>query len=213
MMAGSAARAGAGGTLSVMIVAYHGVDELDLFGAYVPLAKAGAHAPRGQGLAVAIAAAEREVVGSHGVPVRAARSLGDLPAANAVVVPGGRGARAASRDQRYVQALARAYRAGAALYAVCSGSFLIAGAGLARGRALAVHAAKRHQLAELGGCQVTESLVRDGRICSIGGTRDRRVKSVDIAFQVLRDWLPDAVEPVAQRLETEPGGPALEWRR
>src|SRR5713226_2385611 len=201
----------AGGTAPVRIavLAYEGVDELDLFGAYVPLAKARAALPRPADLALWIGAADPEVAGSNGVRIHAQAGLDTVRSVTALVIPGGRGVAEACQDARYLAAVRDAHQAGAVLYAVCSGSFLIAAAGLASGRTLAVHARKRRELAALGSCAVADTLVRDGALCSVGGSRERRVKGVDLAFQVLRDWLPGAVEPVAARLETEPGEPAL----
>lgn len=199
-----------GGRVNAVIMAYPGVEELDLFGSYVPLVKASGYLRVGRTLAVSIAAAESRLRASGGTVVQADQSLEAVAAADAVIVPGGRGVHAACRDSRYREALIRAHDAGAFLYAVCSGAFLIAGSGLAEGRALAIHQTKQRDLAGIAHCRAASGLVRDGRICSIGGYTERRVKGVDMAFQVLRDWASETVQPVADRLETRPGEPALE---
>ncbi|MFE0425824.1 DJ-1/PfpI family protein, partial [Streptomyces sp. NPDC058953] len=136
----------------IAVVAYPGVDELDLFGAYAVLAKAGSIAEEmgAPPVSVAIAAETPEVRGSAGVTFRAQEDLSAVERAEAVVVPGGRGAAAAAGEPRLCRALHRADGHSARLYAACSGALVLAGAGLARGRTLAIHSAKRTDLETRG---------------------------------------------------------------
>ena len=183
-------------SVHVVVLAYPGVDEVDLFGGYVPLVKAN--------LPVLIAAADEEVRGANGALLRRHQSLRAVPGATVLLVPGGHGVHAAGEDPRYVAAVSEAYRRGAHLYAVCSGAFLLAAAGLTSGHVLATHASKQARLAELGRCEVVDGLVRSGRIRSIGGRRGHGLKAVELAFQILRDWCPAAVDEVSARLEYQP---------
>ncbi|GIF15711.1 DJ-1/PfpI family protein [Actinoplanes teichomyceticus] len=190
--------------LHIAVLAYPDVDELDLFGAYAVLSKAGLLARPGQ-VVTWIAAPRETVTGSGGAVVTAHRDLASVAEARAVVIPGGRGAAAAASDQRIGQALRDADASGARLYSVCSGALLVAGAGLAAGRRLAIHAGKTEQLRELGVEPAPGGIVREGRLCSVGGDRRPSVKSVDIAFALLDDFLPALGEPVMARTEIEPG--------
>ncbi|SCF06581.1 DJ-1/PfpI family protein [Micromonospora haikouensis] len=189
------------------VLAYPGVDELDLFGAYAILGKAGLVAQE-QGLApvrVVIAASNDEVRGSGGVTFRVQEDVSAVTRAQAVVVPGGRGAAATRDDDRLRRTLRMAYDGGTRLYSVCSGALVLAGAGLAEGRVLAVHSAKRQQLLALGAKQAAHGLVRDDRICSVGGDIQISLKSVDLAYALLADLRPELIEPVARRTEVRPG--------
>lgn len=186
----------------IVVLAYPGCDELDLFGAYSVLVKAAA---LGQGLRVRLAAREPRVTGSGGATVASAAPLGAVEAADAVVVPGGRGAEQACADEPLLAALRAAAARGAALYAVCSGALLVAAAGLADGRRVAVHHGKRALLRRHPVGEVVAGLTRDGRLCTVGGDRRESVKSVDLAFALLADLAPDAVEAVGARMELRPG--------
>lgn len=194
--------------LTVCVLAYPGVDELDLFGAYVPLAKAAGR--DGSRLRVDLVSAEDRVLGSNGVSLLVGGRLDTVERSDAVVVPGGRGIAEVAADRRYVGPLARARDRGIPLYAVCSGALLLAAAGVLSGHWVAVHHHKRDQLAAAADCHVTAGLVKDRGICSIGGETTRAVKGVDLGFQLLRDLVPDAVEYVSDRLETRPGPRPLE---
>ncbi|MFF5565773.1 DJ-1/PfpI family protein [Streptomyces sp. NPDC012623] len=194
------------GTL-IAVLAYPGVDELDLFGGYAILAKAGsvAHAEGLTPLTAVIAAQAPEIRGSAGVTFRAQEDLTAVEHAQAVVVPGGRGATAAAGEPQLHQALHRAGQGNARLYSVCSGALVLAGAGLAQGRTLAIHAAKHTQLTGQSTVRAAGGLVRDGRYCSVGGDLRDSVKSVDLAFALLADLRPELVEPVSRRTEITAG--------
>ena len=161
--------------------------------------------PGGRGLEVRIAASAPRITASGGARFGAQAGLEAVPAADAVVVPGGRGARSAAGDEALGRALRDAYAAGAALYGVCSGTLLLAAAGLTRGRRVAAHHAKRDDLPGSLAGEVTSGLVRDGRITTVGGDRRASVKSADLALQLLADLAPHLLEPVCARMEMEPG--------
>jgi AraC family transcriptional activator FtrA len=189
----------------VAVLAYDGVDELDLFGAYSVLAKAAADSYGEQRtMAVRIVGDSARFTTSGGVSFGVHGGLAELADADVVVIPGGQGAIAAAADTRLCAALHEVGMRGAGLYAICSGSFLVAAAGLASDRKIAVHHAKRDQLNQFGATQVAVGLVRDGNVCSIGGDVTNGVKSVDLAFAVLADIAPDAVSVVSARMEIRP---------
>jgi transcriptional regulator GlxA family with amidase domain len=189
---------GPGNLFRVTLLAYPLVDELDLFGAYSVLGKAASVDPR---LEVRIAARESSITGSGGVTFAVTEGIDAVGRADAVVVPGGRGAQQAAEDPELRRVLLAAAERGARFYAVCTGTFLIAAAGLARNSELAVHHAKRDLLSAYPVGAVAEGLVLDGRIRSVGGVRRSSVKSVDLAFQLLNDFAPDTVAPVSARME------------
>ncbi|MFC0435087.1 DJ-1/PfpI family protein [Kutzneria buriramensis] len=180
----------------VVLLAYPGVDELDLFGAYAVLAKA---------VDARITAARPQVTGSAGILFAATDGLSVAADADALVVPGGRGARDAAADPELLHVLRAAGSRGTAVFSVCSGALLVAAAGLAAGRRLAVHRNKRTLLAGYPVGEVVTGLVRDGQLRSVGGDRQASVKAVDIAFRVLAEFAPDTVDAVSARTEILPG--------
>ncbi|MGW5645931.1 DJ-1/PfpI family protein [Saccharopolyspora sp. NPDC003752] len=187
----------------IAVLAYPGVNELDLFGAYAVLAKAASVAP-GE-LEVRLAGPVPHLSTSGGVPIGVAADLRYFTAADAVVIPGGRGAADAALDEELLAAVRDASAAGTPVYGVCSGALLIAAAGTARGRTIAVHHAKRGALAPGSVGVVAAGLVRDGRLCTVGGDHRTSVKSVDLAFQLIDDLAPHLVATVSEGMEIVPG--------
>ncbi|KVK73685.1 short-chain dehydrogenase [Burkholderia sp. MSMB1498] len=198
----------AAATVDVILLAYDGVDALDLFGVHAVLAKASAvTAPDGAApLRVAIAAASRVITTSCGIDLSCGAPLDTLDHARAIVVPGGRGAAAAARHPSLATLLARAHMRGAAIYVVCSGALLVAAAGIANGRRLAIHHDKQQWLRDVApSVEPAAGLIADGRLCSVGGDASPSTKATDLAFQLLADFAPYAVAPVAARMELRPG--------
>ncbi|KVD87340.1 short-chain dehydrogenase [Burkholderia sp. ABCPW 14] len=204
----SGGRAEATDAIEAVLLAYDGVDALDLFGVHAVLAKASAvPAPDGGArLCVVIAAASRVVTTSCGVELACGATLDALERAHAIVVPGGRGAADAARQPSLAAPLARAHARGAAIYAVCSGALIVAASGVANGRRLAIHRDKRQSLRDVApSVEPAVGLVADGRLCSVGGDASPSAKATDLAFQLLADVAPYAVAPVAARMELRPG--------
>lgn len=139
----------------VAILLYPGLQSLDVTGPLEVFA----------GASAALAAARRpdpgyEVItlAARAAPMRASSGLtllpdGPLPARpgliDTLIVPGGHGRREAARDQTLLSWLARAGQRVRRLASVCTGAFLLADAGLLKGRTVTTHWAYAKQLADL----------------------------------------------------------------
>ncbi|MBV8549528.1 MAG: DJ-1/PfpI family protein [Alphaproteobacteria bacterium] len=190
----------------IAIVAYDGVDELDLAGTLAPLRKASEIDEGGVTLAA-------EVIGSG--PFRLSSGLTVLPdvkftmlydfsCLDAVVLPGGRGASAAVQDTNLSNFLLSAKNASVPFYTVCSGVLILRDLHLLDGLLVACHGQKAHLLAA-SGCRLGAGVIRDKWLVSSGGfAPGDGLKGVEIAFHLLRDIAPDLVAPVAAKMELWP---------
>jgi AraC family transcriptional activator FtrA len=189
----------------VAVLAYNGVDELDLVGVYAPLAKAASCRSPVFPIDAALASPTPRVTTSGGMIMDICGGLTALERADAVVVPGGPGVHALHANTEVAAALRRGAAREVVFYTVCSGIFLLARLGLANGRRVAVHTAKREQLMALDVGRVDCGYIEDGPVRSIGGaTGGCAVKSVELASRILADACPGAVDYVAARMETWP---------
>ena len=185
------------------ILAYDGVDDLDLIGAYGPLRKAAECAVHDGIRSVLLVGAGPTVRTSGGLVLSPVESPALLADCEAVIAPGGRGVRPAARSRVFADGLRCAARRGAFIGSVCTGAILVLDAGIVPDR-VAIHHAKRALLGERADSAADAGLIRDPRLTSAGGRTGRSVKAVDIAFEAVRRLSPGCVDCLTTRLETTP---------
>lgn len=191
----------AAAAVRIGIVAYDGVDELDLVGVYAPLAKVASTSPD---LQVQVVGTSPSISGSNGMSLRADQLWASPSSAlrfDALVIPGGAGAARAAAAP-LADMIRAHHKAHLPIYTVCSGALLLGELGLLEGKRVAFHARKGDTLAERYGCVVSTGVIRDTWLTSAGGFTDgSRLKAVEIALNVLHDFAPAALPAVEERIE------------
>jgi transcriptional regulator GlxA family with amidase domain len=109
----------------------------------------------------------RTDVGSLGLQVDAA--LAEVPAPDVVLVPGGFGQTAHMSDGPVHQWLRAADRTSTWTTSVCTGSLILASAGLLTGRRATTHWLAADQLADWGALRTDERVVIDGKYVTAAG--------------------------------------------
>ena len=130
--------------------------------------------------------------------------LSDISDCALLCVPGGFGSVAAMEDQLYLDELRRL--AGTARYvtSVCTGSLLLAAAGLLTGKRAACHWAWRDSLAAFGVTPDPRRVVRDGNVISGGGV----TAGIDMALTVMAEIAgPEYAQTVQLAIEYAPAPP------
>ena len=107
-------------------------------------------------------------------------SLASVQHCGLLCVPGGFGTVQALSDQEYLSHLRRLATSARYVTSVCTGSLLLAAAGLLRGKRAACHWAWRELLAEFGVQPDPARIVRDGRFITGGGV----TAGIDMALSV-----------------------------
>jgi transcriptional regulator GlxA family with amidase domain len=97
------------------------------------------------------------------------RALHEVPRPGIVVVPGGFGTRRLLRHEPVLGWLRRAHESTTWTTSVCTGSLLLAAAGLLDGAPASTHWLVRDTLASLGARPVAERVVRHGKIITAAG--------------------------------------------
>jgi cyclohexyl-isocyanide hydratase len=119
-------------------------------------------------------------------------------------VPGGFGTISALGDAEYIGALRRLGAQARYVTSVCTGSLLLAAAGLLRGRRAACHWAWRDKLADFGVTPDPARVVRDGNVITGGGV----TAGIDMALDVMAEIAGrDYAETVQLALEYAPAPP------
>ncbi|WP_434521845.1 DJ-1/PfpI family protein [Halorubrum sp. AS12] len=209
--------------MNVDILLYDGFDELDAIGPYEVFDYALGYATEGSGATEGessgdagrvryVALDEREwVTASHGTRVGVDGVLPDPETDNApdlLVVPGGgwsardeaASAWAEARKGDVPRALAAHHAAGTRIASVCTGSMLLAEAGVTDGRRAVTHASAIEELRESGAEVVDARVVDDGDLLSAGGV----TSGIDLALYVVeREFGEEIADRVATVIEYE----------
>jgi transcriptional regulator GlxA family with amidase domain len=177
------------GPRRVVIVAYEGVQVLDVTGPHEVFAGASTAVGARRGTA----AYELTVGTMAGGPVRSesglplvATPLGDVDDVDTLIVAGGSGVFAATEDAALLASIADLARRSRRVVGICSGAFLLAGAGLLDGRKATTHWARaarlaaRHPEVEVDADPIW---TRDGDVWTSAGV----TAGIDVALALVED--------------------------
>ncbi len=149
--------------MDIAIVAFEGVNALDAVGPYEVLWPL-------PGARVRFVATEAGLKRDPGAfALLAEHNLDEVPRPDVVVVPGGKGAGAAMEDEALLDWLREAHRHSRWTTSVCTGSLILAAAGLLPGLRATTHWLALDRLAELGAEPTAERVVEQGRIITAAG--------------------------------------------
>lgn len=189
------------------IIAFDGVDEMDVLGPLEVLRSA-ERAGAAMRTRLVTRVPQPHVTGSFGI-----RFLPDgtyAPDADLVIVPGGSwaarsevGAWGEAQRGEWLPLLSRAAE-DAVMAGVCSGSMLLARAGVIGDRRANTHHTARADLREAGATLVTDRVVDDGDLITAGGV----TSGIDLALWVVERYAGrELADRVAERMEYDRSRP------
>jgi len=130
--------------------------------------------------------------------------LDRIDAPDLVLVPGGPGDEAAAADGRIRAWLRRVHPKTKWTTSVCTGSIVLAAAGLLDGIEATTHWARRERLAELGATPVSKRVVRAGKIVTGAGVS----AGIDMALELVREEMgADFAQGLQLAIEYDPDPP------
>jgi transcriptional regulator GlxA family with amidase domain len=185
------------------IIVYDGIDELDALG---PLEVLRSAAAAGADVGVRLVTREpaEHVRGAYGLQFSpdGAYTPGE---ANIVLVPGGgwvarkpHGAWGEFQHGGWLPLLAAAASTAQMVAGVCTGTMLLAHAGVIGTRRAATHHAARVELAATGATVVADRVVHDGNLLTCGGV----TSGIDLALWIVaHECSPEIADRVADRME------------
>jgi len=131
-------------------------------------------------------------------------SIDDVPSPAIVLVPGGPGDQAAGADARICAWLRKAHETTKWTTSVCTGSIILASAGLLDGLEATTHWASYDRLAARGAKPVARRVVRQGKIITAAGVSS----GIDMALELARLEQGDEVAQAIQLgIEYDPDPP------
>jgi transcriptional regulator GlxA family with amidase domain len=152
-------------------------------------------------------------VGTEAGPVRtdtgrlglqADAPIEDVPEPDVLLIPGGEGNRPLLKDERVLDWVRHAHEHTAWTTSVCTGSLVLAAAGILDGKRATTHWAYRDALAELGAEPVAERVVEDGKVMTAAGVSS----GIDMALTlVARMHHENVAKAIQLGIEYDPAPP------
>jgi transcriptional regulator GlxA family with amidase domain len=132
------------------------------------------------------------------------RSLAEVPAPDVIVVPGGLGTRRLFDREPLLAWLRHAHDTATWTTSVCTGSLLLAAAGLLDGVPATTHWVSRDLLASLGAIPVSDRVVRHGKIMTAAGVSS----GIDMALRLVElTWGEEVAQAIQLGIEYDPEPP------
>ncbi len=148
--------------LVIVFPLYPGVTHLDFTGPQQVLCRV-------PGAKIIVASMGGADIEADGLTFTNLADLAKVEACDVICVPGGFGTSAAMLDEAFMAHIKRLAGGAKYLTSVCTGSLILAAAGLLKGKRAACHWAWRDQLALFGAIPDPARVVRDGRYVTGGG--------------------------------------------
>jgi transcriptional regulator GlxA family with amidase domain len=185
--------------MNIAIVLYDRFTALDAIGPYEVLSRI-------PGARVTFAGVEAGPVATDNgmLSVNAECALEEIPAPDIVLVPGGPGEVAARAGGEVLEWLAGADRTSTWTTSVCTGSLILAAAGLLQGRRATTHWLAMDKLRELGAKPVAERVVFDGKIVTAAGVSAGIDMALALTAQLAGD---DVAQAIQLSIEYDPQPP------
>ena len=158
--------------MQIAVLVFHGVEELDFVGPWEVLAAWASQWPEDGVEVFTVGWTEGPLTCAKRLRVLTDRRPQDAGLPDVVLVPGGRGTRPLMEDAALLSWLREAAERGALLASVCTGSLLLARAGLLDGKPATTHWSALHRLAEAGtGIEVRadDRFVDNGAVITAAG--------------------------------------------
>jgi cyclohexyl-isocyanide hydratase len=130
--------------------------------------------------------------------------LADIESADMIMIPGGPGQTDAMQDAEFMAEVKRLGQSAKYITSVCTGSLILAAAGLITGKRAGSHWAYRELLTMFGAIPDDARVVRDGNVITGGGV----TAGIDIALNIVADLRgPDVAKMIQLAIEYAPAPP------
>jgi cyclohexyl-isocyanide hydratase len=176
---------------------YAGVTQLDFTGPHQVFSRL----PDSQ---VVTASVEGRDIEADGLRFANLADLGRIERCDVLCVPGGYGTSEAMKDPAYMASIRRLASGSRYVTSVCTGSLILAAAGLLQGKRAACHWAWRDLLALFGAIPDPARVVRDGNVFTAGGV----TSGIDFALTIAAEIAgADTAQAIQLTIEYAPAPP------
>jgi putative intracellular protease/amidase len=175
--------------MNIAILLYDRLTALDAVGPYEVLSRVPGATTK------FVAAQPRQIATDNGILTLVAKhSLDEIPDPDVVVVPGGPGEVAARAGEPVLEWLRGAHEHTAWTTSVCTGSLILAAAGILDGKRATSHWLALDSLRELGAEPVSARVVFDGKIATAAGVSAGIDMGLALAAKIAGDQVAQAIQ-------------------
>jgi putative intracellular protease/amidase len=186
-------------TTSLAILVFDGLTALDAVGPYEVLSRVPDVELCFVGVEPGLKRSDNELLG-----LMADRSIDEMPRPDVVLVSGGHGELKLRDDERVLDWLRTAHETTRFTTSVCTGSLVLAAAGLLDGVRATTHWTGMDELARLGAVPVHERVVRSGKILTAAGVSS----GIDMAITLAAELAGvEAAQAIQLSIEYDPQPP------
>ena len=172
----------------IVFILYPRLTQLDFTGPYEVLSRI-------PGAAIVLASKEGGALETEmGLTFAGLAKLADVAGADLMMIPGGPGQTAAMLDPDFMAQVTRLGESARYITSVCTGSLILAAAGLLAGKRAGSHWAYRDLLARFGAIPDDARVVRDGDVFTGGGV----TAGIDIALTIVAEVAGEQVAKMIQ---------------
>jgi len=189
------------GSTSVDILLFDDVEELDFVGPWEVFSVANRLRP-GSFPTRLVSVGSTSISARYGLRVEGLESVYATSPARVLVLPGGPGRKAVMRDAKLLDYVRRVHAGGTLVTSVCTGAFVLAEAGLLRGRSVTTHWSAREELRAYPEVAVVERrYVDEGDVVTSAGVS----AGIDVSLHLVERFSGATVaQEVARTMEYAP---------
>jgi transcriptional regulator GlxA family with amidase domain len=184
-----------GSSLTIGVFVFEDAEELDVVGPWEVLGFWAAHVATAPVRVLTVGREEGWVRCAKGLRLAVDHGIATAPALDVLIHPGGDGTRPLKNDAAHLDRLRDLHRQGVLLASVCTGSLVLAAAGLLKGRPATTHrnfAGKLAAIDDTIDVRAAERYVDDGDIVTSAGVS----AGIDMAFHLVERL--DSAEAAAE---------------
>jgi putative intracellular protease/amidase len=186
-------------TLDVAIPIFDGITALDAIGPYEVLSRL----PEARVHFLALEPGAKRT-GNRMLALTADGALSDLPHPEVIVFPGGHGTDTVMHDDAVLAWVRTAHESSKWTTSVCTGSLVLAAAGVLDGLEATTHWMYLDQLAELGVTAVSRRVVEQGKVITAAGVSSGIDMALMLAAHIAGE---DVAQAIQLRIEYDPEPP------
>lgn len=181
----------------IVFALYPGVTHLDFTGPHQVFARL-------PGAEITCASLTGEPIEADGLVFAGLSKLSEVEGCDVFCVPGGYGTTEAIQTPAFLDEIRRLATGATYVTSVCTGSLILAAAGLLKGKRAACHWAWRDQLALFGAIPDPARVVRDGNVFTGGGVTAGIDFALTLAAEIIGD---EGAQAIQLALEYAPAPP------